>query len=89
LHGRCRYVGLVSAACFAELGWTVKCNDKDVGHIARLEIGEAAILEPGLQDLLQLSCAPHTVLSRLFLRLILRRVRDGSTSKGTHHRYAR
>jgi UDPglucose 6-dehydrogenase len=47
------YVGLVSAACFAEFGWTVRCVDKDVDRIARLKKGEVPIFEPGLEDLVQ------------------------------------
>ena len=45
------YVGLVSAACFAEFGFTVTCVDKDTGRIARLKRGEVPIYEPGLDAL--------------------------------------
>ena len=45
------YVGLVSAACFAEFGWTVACIDNDVERVASLNRGEMPIYEPGL-DLL-------------------------------------
>jgi UDPglucose 6-dehydrogenase len=45
------YVGLVSAACFAEFGFTVTCIDKDTGRIARLKRGEVPIYEPGLDAL--------------------------------------
>ena len=30
------YVGLVSAACFSEFGWTVTCVDKDEARLAEL-----------------------------------------------------
>jgi len=46
------YVGLVSAACFAEFGWNVTCVDKDAERIARLKRGEVPIYEPGLDALL-------------------------------------
>ncbi len=46
------YVGLVSAACFSEFGWTVVCVDKDEERLAQLARGESPIYEPGLDDLL-------------------------------------
>ena len=45
------YVGLVSAACFAEFGLTVVCVDTDEGKVARLRRGEIPIFEPGLDAL--------------------------------------
>ncbi len=46
------YVGLVSAACFSEFGWTVECVDQDAGKVERLRKGVVPIYEPGLEDLL-------------------------------------
>lgn len=46
------YVGLVSAACFSEFGWTVECVDQDADRVAQLREGEIPIYEPGLDDLL-------------------------------------
>ena len=47
------YVGLVSAACFSEFGWTVTCVDKDLSRLDDLKAGKSPIYEPGLDDLLE------------------------------------
>ena len=49
------YVGLVTAAGFAELGNEVWCVDVDADKIARLKRGEVPIYEPGLAESIERS----------------------------------
>jgi len=46
------YVGLVAAACFAEIGHDVSCVDNDAAKVAALEAGECPIYEQFLPELL-------------------------------------
>lgn len=47
------YVGLVTAACLAELGNDVVCVDRDHGRVALLQAGGVPIFEPGLDEWVQ------------------------------------
>ncbi|NKB47173.1 MAG: nucleotide sugar dehydrogenase [Legionellales bacterium] len=47
------YVGLVSAACFAELGHDVLCADIDAAKIDRLQAADIPFYEPDLAQLVQ------------------------------------
>lgn len=45
------YVGLVSAACFADFGYDVTCVDSDAAKLAMLEAGKMPIYEQGLEPI--------------------------------------
>ena len=47
------YVGLVSGACFADLGNEVICVDKDKNKINKLNSGFVPIYEPGIEELVK------------------------------------
>jgi UDPglucose 6-dehydrogenase len=51
------YVGLVSGACFAEIGHSVVCVDNDQRKVDMLQRGEIPIYEPGLEDLVHRNVA--------------------------------
>jgi len=67
------YVGLVTGACFAEVGHTVICVDNDLKKVAMLREGGIPIYEPGLEDMVKRNVAA-------------RRLRfTGSTAEGVEH----
>lgn len=48
--GGAGYVGLTTGACFADLGNTVVCLDKNAERVANLQRGIMPIFEPGLEE---------------------------------------
>ena len=53
------YVGLVTGACFADVGHHVICIDNDQRKIAALQSGRIPIYEPGLQEIVQRNVSSH------------------------------
>lgn len=51
------YVGLVSAACFADFGNEVVCIEKDPEKVKRLRDGHIPIYEPGLESIVRSNAA--------------------------------
>jgi UDPglucose 6-dehydrogenase len=47
------YVGLVTGACLAHLGYQVVCVDRDKERLASLEAGWVPFYEPGLEELVR------------------------------------
>ncbi|MEY2546480.1 MAG: UDPglucose 6-dehydrogenase [Verrucomicrobiota bacterium] len=53
------YVGLVTGACFAEVGHNVICVDNDPRKIDMLRAGKIPIYEPGLEELIHRNVSAH------------------------------
>src|SRR4051812_3291021 len=53
------YVGLVTGACFADVGHNVICVDNDARKIETLRAGKVPIYEPGLEELIQRNVGAH------------------------------
>jgi UDPglucose 6-dehydrogenase len=56
------YVGLVSAACFADLGNHVTCVDQDKAKIRSLHIGKIPFHEPGLAHMVSKNISSNNLL---------------------------
>jgi UDPglucose 6-dehydrogenase len=67
------YVGLVTAACLADVGHTVVCGDCNAARIAQLQRGENPLCEPGLEALLR----NHLASGRLQFTADLKEVVQG------------
>src|ERR671935_3159097 len=67
------YVGLVTGACFADVGHHVICVDNDAQKIKQLQSGDVPIYEPGLEEII------HRNVSARRLRF------TGSIQEGVDH----
>src|SRR5690242_20959985 len=67
------YVGLVTGACFADVGHHVICVDNDAAKVKQLKAGEIPIYEPGLEEIV------HRNVSARRLRF------SGSIKEGVDH----
>jgi UDPglucose 6-dehydrogenase len=53
------YVGLVTGACFADVGHNVICVDNDARKIEALQAGKVPIYEPGLEEVIHRNVSAH------------------------------
>jgi len=53
------YVGLVTGACFADVGNNVICVDNDESKIKTLQAGRIPIYEPGLEEIVHRNVSAH------------------------------
>jgi UDPglucose 6-dehydrogenase len=53
------YVGLVTGACFADVGHNVICVDNDLRKVQALQAGKIPIYEPGLEEVVHRNVSAH------------------------------
>ncbi len=53
------YVGLVTGACFADVGHNVICVDNDEAKVKTLQAGRIPIYEPGLEQIIHRNASAH------------------------------
>ena len=57
------YVGLVTGACFADVGHNVVCVDNDPRKVEALQAGKVPIYEPGLEEVINRNVAAQRLRS--------------------------
>ncbi len=77
------YVGLVTGACFAEMGNTVTCVDIDKDKIEQLNRGEVPIYEPGLEEMVRKNSANGNLFFTTRLEDVIDRVHALFIAVGT------
>src|SRR5438309_5952725 len=53
------YVGLVTGACFSDVGHNVICVDNDEAKVTALQAGRIPIYEPGLEQIIHRNVTAH------------------------------
>src|SRR3989440_4033612 len=53
------YVGLVTGACFADVGHNVVCVDSDMRKVEAIQAGKIPIYEPGLEEVIHRNVSAH------------------------------
>lgn len=77
------YVGLVSGACFSEMGINVTCIDVDSKKIENLNNGIIPIYEPGLDEIVKRNVAGNRLHFSTSLKLCLNQVEVVFSAVGT------
>lgn len=77
------YVGLVTGACFAEMGVDVTCVDIDEKKIERLKKGEIPIFEPGLEEMVKRNAEARRLKFATSLAEVLPKVEIVFSAVGT------
>ncbi|MCL2289363.1 MAG: UDP-glucose/GDP-mannose dehydrogenase family protein [Bacteroidetes bacterium] len=77
------YVGLVTGACLANVGFEVFCIDIDEAKIAKMKRGESPIYEPGLEEIMKMNIEKGRLHFSSDLKLILNEVEVVFSAVGT------
>ena len=77
------YVGLVTGACLADVGFTVACIDIDEAKIAKMKRGEAPIYEPGLENIMKTNIEKERLHFSTDLKSVLDEVEVVFSAVGT------
>ncbi len=77
------YVGLVTGACFAEMGLNVVCVDTDSEKVRKLNEGIMPIYEPGIEELVRKNCNEKRLSFSVSLNEILEDVNIVFAAVGT------